>query len=264
MTDTYSAMGSYMPEGDVRLGTAADSGLQCLSLMSRFFQLSLDPDQLRHDYGKIEGLFDAVDIVRCAKRSGLLARIAASTWDRLGRISLPAIGEMKGEDGQARFVIFARVADGKLLIQDPLSAGPELKTREEIAAAWTGRVILMTHREALAGPARGFDLSWFIPAVVRYRKLLGEVLVASFFLQLLGLVSPMFFQVVTDKVLVHRGLSSLDVLVIGLSVVSLFEVLLGGLRTYVFSHTTSRIDVELGVGVFRHLMGLPLDRKSVV
>jgi subfamily B ATP-binding cassette protein HlyB/CyaB len=247
-----------MPEGQMRASAAADSGLQCLSLMSRFFQLSLDPDQLRHDYGKIEGRFDAVDIVRCAKRSGLLARIAGSCWDRLGRISLPAIGEIKGEDGQLRFVIFARVADGKLLIQDPLSAGPELKTKEEIAASWTGRVILMTHREALAGPARGFDLSWFIPAVVRYRKLLGEVLVASFFLQLLGLVSPMFFQVVTDKVLVHRGLSSLDVLVIGLSVVSLFEVLLGGLRTYVFSHTTSRIDVELGVGVFRHLMGLPL------
>ena len=247
-----------MPEGQIRASAAADSGLQCLSLMSRFFQLSLDPDQVRHDYGKVEGLFDAVDIVRCAKRAGLLARITTSNWDRLGRISLPAIGEMKGEDGQLRFVIIARIADGKLLIQNPLSAGPELKTQEEIAATWTGRLILMTHREALAGPARGFDLSWFIPAVVRYRKLLLEVLAASFFLQLLGLVSPMFFQVVTDKVLVHRGLSSLDVLVIGLSVVSIFEVLLGGLRTYVFSHTTSRIDVELGVGVFRHLMGLPL------
>jgi subfamily B ATP-binding cassette protein HlyB/CyaB len=248
-----------MPEGsNVGNSVPTDSGLQCLSLISRFFQLSLDPDQIKHDYGKIDGLFDAVDIVRCAKRSGLLARIAASRWDRLGRIALPAIGELKEEDGQVRFVIFARLADGKLLIQDPRSAGPELKTEQEMADLWTGRVILVTHRQALAGPARGFDLSWFIPAVVRYRKLLGEVLVASFFLQLLGLVSPMFFQVVTDKVLVHRGLSSLDVLVIGLSVVSIFEVLMGGLRTYVFSHTTSRIDVELGVGVFRHLMGLPM------
>jgi subfamily B ATP-binding cassette protein HlyB/CyaB len=247
-----------MPEGDVRFGPAADSGLQSLALISRFFQLTLDPDQLRHDYGKLEGVFDAVDIVRCAKRSGLLARIAASSWDRLGKIALPVIGELKGEDGQERFVIFARIADGKLLIQDPLAAGAELKTEEEMAALWTGRLILVTHREALAGPARGFDLSWFIPAIVRYRKLLGEVLVASFFLQLLGLVSPMFFQVVTDKVLVHRGLSSLDVLVIGLVVVSLFEVLLGGLRTYLFSHTTSRIDIGLNVTVFRHLMALPL------
>jgi len=119
-------------------------------------------------------------------------------------------------------------------------------------------LILVTHREALAGPARGFDLSWFIPAVVRYRRLLGEVLLASFFVQLMGLVSPLFFQVVTDKVLVHRGLSSLDVLAIGLGLVSLFEVILGALRGYIFSHTTSRIDVELGAQLFRHLLGLPM------
>jgi len=229
-----------------------------LCLVSRFFGLSLDAEQVRHDYGKTEGSFDAVDIVRCAKRGGMLARITASAWSRLGRIALPAIGELKEADGQTRFVIFARTVDNKMLIQDPRNAAPELKTEEDMAGLWTGRLILLTHRQALAGPARGFDLSWFIPAVVRYRKLLLEVLAASFFLQLLGLVSPMFFQVVTDKVLVHRGLSSLDVLVIGLCVVSLFEVLLGGLRTYVFSHTTSRIDVELGVGVFRHLMGLPM------
>jgi subfamily B ATP-binding cassette protein HlyB/CyaB len=87
---------------------------------------------------------------------------------------------------------------------------------------------------------------------------LGEVLVASFFLQLLGLASPLFFQVVVDKVLVHRGLSTLDVLMVGLGIVSIFEVILGTLRTYVFSHTTNRIDVELGSRVFDHLLALPL------
>ena len=92
----------------------------------------------------------------------------------------------------------------------------------------------------------------------RYRYVLSEVLVASFFLQMLGLVSPLFFQVVVDKVLVHRGLSTLDVLMIGLAIVSLFEVTLGALRTYVFSHTTNRIDVELGARLFDHLLGLPL------
>jgi subfamily B ATP-binding cassette protein HlyB/CyaB len=94
--------------------------------------------------------------------------------------------------------------------------------------------------------------------VIKYRRLLTEVLAASFFIQLIGLVTPLFFQVVTDKVLVHRGLSSLEVLMIGLAVVSAFEVTLGALRSYVFSHTTSRIDVELGSQLFRHLMGLPV------
>ena len=248
-----------MPDGQVRARDQVDTGLAALALMLRFFQLAGDPAQIRHDYGKTDAPLGAGDLVRCAKRAGLLARLARSRWDRLERAPLPAIAELA--DGT--FVVFARLhrdaAGGdRLLIQDPASPAPELKSAGEIAAIWTGRLIYLTHREALAGPARGFDLSWFIPAVVRYRRLLGEVLVASFFLQLMGLVSPLFFQVVTDKVLVHRGLSSLDVLAIGLGLVSLFEVLLGAARTYVFSHTTSRIDVELGANLFRHLMALPL------
>src|SRR5262249_43243376 len=85
-----------------------------------------------------------------------------------------------------------------------------------------------------------------------------EVLVASFFLQLLGLLSPLFFQVVIDKVLVHRSLSTLDVLAVGPIAVSLFETVLGILRTYLFVHTTNRIDVELGARLFRHLLALPM------
>ena len=83
------------------------------------------------------------------------------------------------------------------------------------------------------------------------RDSLTEVLVASFFLQLFGLISPLFFQVVIDKVLVHHSMSTLDVLVIGLVAIALFEVVLGALRTYLFSHTTNRIDVELGARLFR-------------
>ena len=84
------------------------------------------------------------------------------------------------------------------------------------------------------------------------------MLVASFFLQLFALVSPLFFQVVIDKVLVHRALTTLDVLVIGLVAISMFETVLGILRTYLFSHTTNRIDVELGARLFRHLLALPI------
>ncbi len=243
-----------MPDGYALPKEDNDSGLACLVLMAQFLQRPLDGTQIHHDYGKTDAAFDAGDVVRCAKRNGLLARLSRSRWERLDRAPLPAIAPLK--DG--RFVIFARHADGKLLIQDPGYPVPQIRSREEIEASWDGRLILLAHREALGGPIRGFDLSWFIPSVIRYRRLLGEVLIASFFMQLMGLVSPMFFQVVTDKVLVHRGLSSLDVLVIGLGIVSLFECVLGALRNYVFSHTTSRIDVELGANLFHHLLGLPL------
>jgi ABC transporter transmembrane region len=73
-----------------------------------------------------------------------------------------------------------------------------------------------------------------------------------------ALITPLFFQVVTDKVLTHRGFTTLDVLVVGLVAVSIFETVLGALRTYVFSHTTNRIDVELGARLYRHLIALPV------
>jgi subfamily B ATP-binding cassette protein HlyB/CyaB len=119
-------------------------------------------------------------------------------------------------------------------------------------------LILVTHRSGLLKGSSRFDFSWFIPALVKYRKLFSEVLLASFFIQLFALITPLFFQVVIDKVLVHRGLTTLDVLAVGLLAVSVFEVVLTGLRTYLFSHTTNRIDVTLGAKLFDHLLRLPL------
>ena len=231
-----------------------DSGLACLALMLRFFGQAADPEQIRHGHGKVDGEFSAEDIVLCARRVGLRARVVVSGIERLERVALPAIAET----AEGVFVVLARVIDGKALVQDPGRAAPELLPLTEFTVRWCGRLVLLTHREQLTGALREFDFSWFIPAIIRYRRLFSEVLLASFFVQLLGLVSPLFFQVITDKVLVHRGLSSLDVLAVGLGVVSLFEVVLGALRTYVFSHTTSRVGVELGAALFRHLMGLPL------
>ena len=87
---------------------------------------------------------------------------------------------------------------------------------------WTGELILITSQASLTGKLAKFDFSWFVPNLVKYRKLLGEVLVISFMRQLFGLISPLFFQVVMDKVLVHKGMTTLDVLVIGLVVVVIF------------------------------------------
>ncbi|MDZ4261503.1 MAG: type I secretion system permease/ATPase, partial [Pseudomonadota bacterium] len=146
----------------------------------------------------------------------------------------------------------------KILIQDPLEQRLQALPQALFEEAWSGELILITKRAGLLGSDRKFDIKWFIPAILKYRKLFAEVLVASFFIQLLALVTPLFFQVVIDKVLVHKALTTLDVLAFGLIAVSLFEVLLGGLRTYLFSHTTQRIDVGLGAKLFNHLMALPI------
>jgi len=167
---------------------------------------------------------------------------------------LPAIAALR--DGG--FMVVAKAGEDKVLVQLPQGSRPALMTRAELLAVWDGELILMTRRAGLSDVTSRFDITWFLGAIHKYRHLLSEVLVASFFLQLFALVSPLFFQVVIDKVLVHRSLSTLDVLVIGLLAISVFETILGILRTYLFAHTTNRIDVELGARLFRHLLALPM------
>ncbi|EES8664494.1 enterohemolysin T1SS ABC transporter permease/ATPase EhxB, partial [Escherichia coli] len=131
-------------------------------------------------------------------------------------------------------------------------------SRDEFEKLYQGKVILVTSRATVVGELAKFDFSWFIPSVVKYRRILLEVLTVSAFIQFLALITPLFFQVVMDKVLVHRGFSTLNIITIAFIIVILFEVILTGARTYIFSHTTSRIDVELSAKLFRHLLALPV------
>ncbi len=231
--------------------TPPPSGLTALVLLLRIHGIAADAEQIRHRYGAEIGL---PEMLRCAKDFGLKAGTYESKWQRLSKTPLPGIATLR--DGG--YLLLGKASDEKIIVQDPLSPRPVLMSRAEFEAVWDGRLVLMAGRAGLTDLARRFDISWFLGAIHKYRRLLGEVLVASFFLQLFALVSPLFFQVVIDKVLVNRTLSTLDVLVIGLVTIALFEAILGILRTYLFSHTTNRIDVELGARLFRHLVALPL------
>jgi subfamily B ATP-binding cassette protein HlyB/CyaB len=226
-------------------------GIKAFLLLLRFHGVAADQGQLRHQFGEN---FGVSEMLRAAKAFGLKARAIVRDWDHLAHTALPGIASAK--DGS--FFVLAKVVDNTALIQRPEATQPQLVSRAEFETLWDGRLILMARRAGLGDLARRFDITWFLQAMHKYRRLLGEVLVASFFLQLFALVSPLFFQVVIDKVLVHRGLTTLDVLIIGLLVVSVFESILAALRTYVFAHTTSRIDVELGARLFRHLTALPI------
>lgn len=210
--------------------------------------------QLAHEFALDAKGAGITELLRASKHLGLKARAVDSAWASLGQTPLPAIAQ--AADGH--FFVLARVSDDKVLIQDPRVERPQALSRAEFEQFWSGTVVLVTRRALLPESVREFNISWFIPALVKHRKLLGEVLIASFFLQLFALVTPLFFQVIIDKVLVHKGLTTLDVLCIGLLVLSLFEVVLGGLRTYVFSHTTNRIDVTLGARLYRHVLALPI------
>ncbi|MGY4436693.1 subfamily B ATP-binding cassette protein HlyB/CyaB [Bradyrhizobium sp. F1.13.1] len=231
---------------------STDTGLDALLTLLHLQGVAADRAQLRHRLGAAR--FGAADIVRCARSLGLKARTYRTQWSRLSDTPLPAIAMLR--DGG--FMVIAKASADKVLVQSPEAQRPVLMERDELCAIWDGGLILMVRRAGLSDLGRHFDITWFIGAIGKYRRLLGEVLAASFFLQLFALVSPLFFQVVIDKVLVHRSLSTLDVLVIGLVVVSLFDTVLGILRNYLFAHTTNRIDVELGARLFHHLLALPM------
>lgn len=235
-------------------GLTGDTGLSCLLILARLFGVPADATQLRHEFGATGQAFCEVDLVRIARHIGLKAGLRRLAWPRLASTPLPAIAKCK--DG--RFVIVAKTASDQVLIQDPEKSQPGLLTGEAFDREWTGLLILVAKRAGPSAEKSTFDFSWFIPAMVKYRGLIGEVLLASFVLQLFALLTPLFTQIVIDKVLVHKGFTTLHVLAIGMAALAVFDALLGGLRTYLFAHTTSRIDVGLGAQLFRHIVSLPL------
>lgn len=247
-------MGDNISPHTVNASQGLDTGLASLVLLARFFGVPADPAQLQHQFGQSGRSFSETELLLAARHLGLKASATASEWSRLSVVPLPAIACQK--DG--RYVIVARADAEKVLVQDPAEQRPLLLPRAIFEEAWSSRLILFTKRANLRPEDRRFDFTWFIPAIVKYRKLLGEVLLASFFIQLFALLTPLFFQVVIDKVLVHKGLTTLHVLAVGMLALVLFEVILTGLRAYVFSHTSSRIDVGLGAAMFRHLLRLPI------
>ena len=231
-----------------------DTGLLCLLILARFYDLPADGSQLRHQFARSGQMLSLTDLLRAAKHLGLKAGRIETRWDKLPGTPLPAVA--RRTDG--RYVVLAKADEQKALIQDPLDARPLVLSREQFESAWTGELILFTKRAHVRLQDLKFDFTWFIPAIVKYRKLLGEVLVASFFLQLFGLLTPLFMQVVIDKVLVHKGFTTLHVLAVGMIALAVFEATLGGLRAYLFAHTSNRIDVGLGAQLFRHILALPL------
>ena len=231
---------------------AVDPAARALAFALQVLGVPADPLAILHQSGK--AALDEADLLRAARRFPVKVGAHRSSFKRLQVTPLPVLARLK--DG--RWLVIGRVSEEKLLIQDPTQPKPGVLDRDEFLKLWSGRLILLARRAGLIDPSRKFGIGWFLGAVAKYAAVMSEVLVASFFLQVFALLAPLFFQVVIDKVLVHRGLSTLDVLMAGLALIAIFEVLLGGIRTYIFAHTTNRIDVELGARLFRHLFALPI------
>lgn len=231
-----------------------DPGLHGLVLLAQFHGIAADAAQLAHQFGVGAQPFDETALLIAAKSIGLKAKIIRQPVDRIAFANLPALS--LNNNGQ-HFIV-AKAGDDSILIHDLSEQRPRVLPLDEFGRRYQGRLLQVTSRASVMGQLAKFDFRWFVPAVVKYRKLLVEVLVASLFIQLFALVTPLFYQVVMDKVLVHHSITTLEVIAVGMVSIALFDVVLTGLRSYVFAHTTSKIDVELGARLFRHLLALPL------
>lgn len=235
-------------------GPAIDSGLMCLATAAQILGIPADYRQLKRAFVVSETFADVITLLRAAKELGLKAKQTQTVATKLTKLALPTMALLT--NGQ--YVIIVNADAQRVLIFDPYRPKPLKLTHEAFGAAWTGSVILLARRFSLANLEKEFNFSWFIPVVLRFKRFFGEVLAASFFLQSFGLITPLFTQVIIDKVLVHKGVTTLDILAVGLLCINSFEGILGVLRSYLFSHTTNRVDVLLGAKLFHHLLALPL------
>jgi ATP-binding cassette, subfamily B, bacterial HlyB/CyaB len=233
------------------------SGLAALCGIANYFRIAADPQYLGRELALHDREATASDLLRGAGLVGLKARvIAGAKAKRLQSIPVPAI--VRRRDG-AYLIYGGPMPTGDYRLVDPVTRLARGVSMDELLAQIEPEIILVARR--LRGPGidpKAFSFRWFLPSIWRYRKPLANVLIASIFVQCFALVTPLFFQVIVDKVLVHKGFSTLVVLVLGLVVIGAFDVSLQYLRTYVLSHTTNRIDVELGRRLFHHLLRLPL------
>lgn len=193
-------------------------------------------------------------IIMAVKVIGLNAKIRTIALEKLYKQPVPAIAIMK--DGS--YVATGQCDKSSIIVLDDETQRPKMIPIETFFQIWSGQLILVKKTITWKGVKKRFNIDWFMPALVLYKKFFVETLVAAFFLQLFGLITPLFTQVIVDKVLPYHGTSTLDVLAVALLVAGIFQTTLSIFRTYIFTHTTNKIDVILGARLFRHIAALHL------
>lgn len=238
------------------------TGPQCLAAALRHHGLDIGADRLMRDYALGAAPVSPGLLLRMARDCGLRARRA-----RVGRTGImrlgnayPALARLDNGNWVAVLGAEREGATEMLRLYDPLAEGdgsisvPLRSFRKH----WRGELVLVKRSYAISDPEQPFGLRWFIPEILHQRRLFLDVAVAVLFLYGLGLATPIFFQLVIDKVLVHQSYSTLLVLTGGIAVALLFDALFTFLRRYLLIYATNRIDIRVATKTFRHLLDLPI------
>nr|WP_269783359.1 type I secretion system permease/ATPase [Marinibactrum halimedae] len=246
---------SWTSEACNRVDPQSDSGLQALMLAAAILDQPCDALQSWHVHGKTDGRFEELDILQVAGRIGLRAKASTLRIDRLNRLSPPALVY---DQLHQQYRVFEGEEAKIITLTDPLTKIRESVTLSSLKRRLAPRVILLSRKTSETPSQHRFGFRWFLPSILKHVDRFRGVIVASLLIQLFALVTPMLFQNVIDKVLVSRGLQSLDVLAIGLIALAVFDPLMAYFRGIIFTHLASCVNSELSARLFRHLVHLPL------
>jgi len=247
----------------VRAAAGLDAAVACFQMLSQYFQMPFRREAVRRvlaDCYQRQGSLSLYSCGAVAELIGLQAQLVSVPAKTVTRLRAPAL--VRWQDSLA---ILYEISDRELIIGVP-EIGILRRKSADFTDSWdeVGQVLLLQPTKET--PQERFGLSWFWPSLWRYRGVLIEVLVASFFVQLFGLANPLIIQLIIDQVIVKQSVDTLQVLGIFLLGVAVLEAILSTVRTYLFVDTTNRIDLQLGSEIIDHLLRLPLryfDRRPV-
>ena len=238
---------------------ALEEPFSCLRMLARHFDLPFRKDVIQRILNnqlqtgnesiiKLQTLAAILDILGL-RASGL----QPNSEELLSRAPFPAILMLKNTP-----IIIWESSKDQVLISDPRDEQKWVETKFLFEVSKAEELSLLCIEKNANAPKARFGLSWFIPSIKKHKGALAQVVITSFFVQLLGLFNPLLIQQIIDAVISQGNYSSLNVLGTLLIAMALAQALLGSLRTYLFSDTTNRIDISLGASIINHLLRLPL------
>lgn len=228
--------------------------LLSLLVVSELYGIPMDPLQVFHELNITEA--DDVspqEMLKIAKFIGYRAKVRQFKLILSNRYPMPCLLV----DDNGNYYVLIQASADQVLVYFPKEERPKTLTLKELDALDIKIVILLKH-QLIKQKQEKFGIKWFLPVLSKFKYLLIEVMLASFFIQLFGISVPIFIQVVIDKVLSHNSLATLTVLGTGLLVSFILEMMLSVAKNHVFSNTTNKIDMLLSVRLYEHLLRLPL------
>ncbi|MBQ3853610.1 MAG: type I secretion system permease/ATPase [Anaerovibrio sp.] len=197
---------------------------------------------------------DWKELAQIGKGLGLRFKKRDYDPEELSSLEDPVLALMM--DGSWR--VLGKGNDQRIMVMNPLSGEAGAVTLDKFISQWSGECLRVSEPFSLSKGQRRFGLSWFLPVLLKYKSYLFEVILASFCLQLLGIVTPIFTQVIIDKVIAQQGIATLTVLGISLIFSAIFVCAMSIARKLLETSVTSKADIILGSQLVHHLLRLPL------